>query len=458
MKLLRSIPLLAVLPLTLLLTACLGDVMEVFCDSAPMAMTGDGEGDADHCYQTAAVQESDPEDCSKIQFPPPRSKCHLMIAENTGNPAVCTDVDGGMMGYSQEECLEAAFKNHTVEDCKTAPDEAACRAAWGKAGKGCGDAYVYKSATGACDTKPEPEDKPVTGGTDDPLANDKVKEDLKSIGDAGWKKYLELLENDIEGEKDPDRLAGLQKYKEFLDKSSEKLDDVSTKFEKLQELKKIFIDSYDPKDAIENMSVKDILSKGFFDRLTDKLTGGGNDPPSERDKADDALTVYEKMLAQQGDNDFLQQGRLDRVKDTLISKAKDEATSKLKEGVEDIAKTVAGDAFAVVGIVDHALTSFKDGAQKEVFIGMAAAYNRQRDAMTQAHPDWTSEQIHKATVNSIKENPYQDNPNTGFVKYGNLLENGDCKDAGSGNPLCIDNRVFWTAMDKTYEYNATKKK
>ncbi|NOS67256.1 MAG: hypothetical protein HOO67_02730 [Candidatus Peribacteraceae bacterium] len=443
--------LLLALPMTVLLTGCLGDVMDPVCEVTTFVAGGDGENDADHCYQTAAVQESDPEDCSKIQFPPPRSKCHLLIAGNTGNPAVCTDVDGGMMGYSQEECLAAAFKNHTVEDCKNAQDEAACRAAWGKNGKGCGDGFTYNQTDNKCDVKKEedPTGKPTSGGTDDPLANDKVKEDLKSIGDAGWKKYLELLEKDIDGEKDPDRLAGLQKYKEFLDKSGEKLEDVTTKFESLQELKKIFIDSYDPKDAIENMSAKDILSKGFFDRLKDKLTG--EDPPTERSKAEDALTVYEKMLEQQGDNDFLQQGRLDRVKDTLISKAKDEATSKLKEGVEDIAKTVAGDAFIVVGIVDHALTSFKDGAQKEVFVGMAAAYNRQRDDLARNHPEWTNEQIHKATVNGIKENPYQDNPNLGFVKYGNLLENGDCKDAGSGNPLCIDNRVFWTAMDKTYE-------
>ncbi len=442
----RFLPFLVIIPSTLLLSGCLGTIISIMCDASP---------DSDHCYQAGAVQQSDPEDCSKIQYPPPRSKCHLMIAENTGNPAVCTDDDGGMMGYSQEECLAAAFKNHTVDDCKSAQDEAACRAAWGKAGKGCGDGYVWVAANNGCEEPPK-DDGTTKGGTDDPLANDKVKEDLKSIGDAGWKKYLELLEKDIDGEKDPDRLAGLQKYKEFLDKSSEKLEDVTTKFEKLQELKKIFIDSYDPKDAIENMSAKDILSKGFFDRLKDKLTG--EDPPTERSKADDALTVYEKMLEQQGDNDFLQLGRLDRVKDTLISKAKDEATSKLKEGVEDIAKTVAGDAFLVVGIVDHALTSFKDGAQKEVFIGMAAAYNRQRDTMARAHPDWTGEQIHKATVNGIKENPYQDNPNLGFVKYGNLLENGDCKDAGSGNPLCIDNRVFWTAMDKTYEHNNKPKR
>ena len=440
--------LLLLAPAALLLSGCLGDVMEVFCETGP---------DSDHCYQAVAVQESDPENCAKIEYAPPQEKCHMLIAGNTGDPSACEGVEGSFMGYSKEECLEAAFKNHSVDDCKSTENEVQCRAAWAKNGKGCGDGYVWNAGAGSCDVKKEEDtaEKPAAGGTDDPLANDKVKEDLKSIGDEGWKKYLELLEKDIDQEKDPDRLAGLQKYKEFLDKSGEKLEDVTTKFEKLQELKKIFIDSYDPKDAIENMSAKDILSKGFFDRLKDKLIG--EDAPTERSKAEDALTVYEKMLEQQGDNDFLQKGRLDRVKDTLISKAKDEATSKLKEGVEDIAKTVAGDAFVVVGIVDHALTSFKAGAQKEVFVGMAAAYNRHRDTMAQAHPDWSNEQVHKATVQGIKENPYQDNPNTGFVKYGNLLENGDCKDAGSGNPLCIDNRVFWTAMDKTYEATHKKK-
>lgn len=451
----KKFPLFLAIPFALLLNGCLGDVMDVFCDNAPMMMaSGDGEGDADHCYQTSAVQEGDPEDCSKIQYPPPRSKCHLMIAENTGNPAVCTDVDGGMMGYSQEECLDAAFKNHTVEDCKNAADEAACRAAWGKNGKGCGDGYVYNRESGACDVKKE-EESSGKGGTDDPLENDKVKEDLKSIGDAGWKKYLELLENDIEGEKDPDRLAGLQNYKEFLDTSGEKLEELTTNFEKLQELKKIFIDSYDPKDAIENMSASSILAPGFFDRLTEKLTG--SDPPTNLSKAEDALTVYEKMLERQKDNDFLQQGRLDRISGTLIENVKGQAVDKLKESAEEIAKGVAGEAFAVVGIVDHALSSFQEEAQKQMFIGLAAAYNRQRDSMTQAHPDWSPEQIHKTTVQNVKDNPYEDVPNSGFVKYGNIIENGDCKDAGN-NPLCIDNRVFWTAMDKTYQHNASAKK
>ncbi len=196
------------------------------------------------------------------------------------------------------------------------------------------------------------------------------------------------------------------------------------------------------------MSASSILRPGFFDRLKEKLTG--EDPPTEASKAEDALTVYEKMLERQKDNDFLQQGRLDRVGETIIGKAKDKATEKLKESAEEIAKTVAGDAFAVVGIVDHALSSFQEEAQKQMFIGLAAAYNRQRDGIAKDHPSWSPEQIHKATVDNVKANPYEDVPNSGFVKYGNIIENGDCKDAGN-NPLCIDNRVFWTAMDKTYQ-------
>lgn len=425
--------------------------MEVFCDNAPMMMAGDGEGDADHCYQTSAVQEGDDTNCDKIKFPPPRSKCHLLIAENTGNPAVCAGVDGGMMGYSEDECLAAAFKNHSVEDCKDAQDEAACRAAWGKAGKGCGGDLVYNKQAGTCDEKKEERE-----ATENPLEVDAVKEDLGKIADIGKSKYMEYLDWDIEHETDPDRLHGLQKYKEFLESAGEKIEDVQAKFETLQELKKIFIDSYDPKDAVENMSARDILAKGFFDRLKDKLTGGSGEP-SERDKAEDALTVYEKMLERQKDNDFLQQSRLTRVGDTLISKAKDEATSKLKEGAEDIAKTVAGDAFAVVGIVDHALTSFQEAAKKEMFVGLAAAYNREREDQANKHPDWSSEQIHAATVQQVKENPYQNAVNNGFVKYGNIIENGDCKTAGE-NPLCIDNRVFWVAMDKTYEFEHKAKK
>jgi len=426
-------------PLALLLSGCLGDVMEIFCEVGP---------DSDHCYQAVAIQESNPDDCAKVEYTPPRDKCHMLIAGNTGDPSACEGVEGGMMSYSVEDCLAAAFKNHNVEDCKSAEDEAKCRAAWGQNGKGCGNEYVWNAATKACDVKKEEKSE-----TENPFENEKVKEDLKSIGDIGQSGYMKLLDWDIAHETDPDRLAGLQNYKEFLENAGEKLEEVTTTFEKLQDLKKIFIDSYDPKDSIENMSASSILSKGFFDHLKDKLTG--EDPPTNRSKAEDALTVYEKMLERQKDNDFLQQGRLGRVGETIVGNLKDKATEQLKESAEDIAKAVAGEAFAVVGIVDHALSSFQEAAQKEMFVGLAAAYNRQRDGIAQAHPDWSSEQIHKATVDNVKANPYEDVPNSGFVKYGNIIENGDCKDAGN-NPLCIDNRVFWVALDKTWQHGHKK--
>ncbi len=437
----RKISLLLALPATMLLSGCLGALMGALCETSP---------DSDHCYQASAVQEGNDDNCDKVGFTPPKDKCHLLIAENTGDASTCSKIEGGMMSYTEEECLAAAFKNHTVEDCKSAEDEMACRSAWGKNGKGCGDGYVYDRSKGSCDVKkdePEP--------TENPFDNDKVKEDLKTIGDAGKSGYMQLLDWDIEHETDPDRLAGLQKYKEFLEGAGEKLETVETTFEKLQELKKIFIDSYDPKDAIENMSASSILAPGFFDRLKDKLTGGSE--PDNASRAEDALTVYEKMLERQKDNDFLQQSRLSRVGDTIVSNLKDKATEKLKESAEEIAKGIAGEAFAVVGIVDHALSSFQEEAQKQMFVGLAAAYNRQRESIAQSNPNLSPEEIHKRTVQNVKDNPYEDVPNSGFVKYGNIIENGDCSTAGN-NPLCIDNRVFWVAMDKTYEFSHRAKK
>ena len=443
--------LLFLLPATLMLSGCLGAIMAAICDATP---------DSDHCFQASAVQEGNDDNCDKIEGKsfgkysnPPKDKCHLLIAENTGDASTCSKIEGGMMSYTEDECLRAAFKNHTVDDCKTAEDEMACRSAWASHGKGCGEGFTYNKGTSSCEVKKE-EEVSAPGGTDNPLEIDKVKDDLKTIGDAGKSGYMKLLDWDIEHEKDPDRLNGLQKYKEFLEGAGEKLESVQTTIDKLQELKKIFIDSYDPKDAIENMSAGSILAPGFFDRLKDKLTGSST--PTEASKAEDALTVYEKMLERQKDNDFLQQSRLSRLGDTIISTAKDKATEKLKESAEEIAKGIAGDAFAVVGIVDKALSSFQAEAQKQMFVGLAAAYNRERDDVAMKHSDWTAEQIHAETVRQVKENPYQNAVNSGFVKYGNLIENGDCKTAG-GNPLCIDNRVFWTAMDKTYEFSHKKK-
>jgi hypothetical protein len=95
----------------------LGDLIAVSC-----VFQGD---DADHCYQAAAVQNSDPEGCEKVtgkdfgSSNPPRDKCYLQIAENTDNYETCGKIEGGFMSYSQEECVTGiAIKNFDPEGCK----------------------------------------------------------------------------------------------------------------------------------------------------------------------------------------------------------------------------------------------------------------------------------------------------------------------------------------------------
>jgi hypothetical protein len=431
--------------LALPLSGCLGDVMEIFCDVGP---------DPDHCYQAAAVQEGDPADCEKVAGEgfsgsnPPRDKCHLQIAENTGDPSVCDNIEGGFMSYSKEECLENVWKNGTVDDCKDAKDPVACRTAWAKHGDGCGTGFHMDKTTQLCKAGDPP---------DDDIEN-KVEADLKTMGDAMGGKYMDALTKAIEDEDDPFKKEGLEKYKEFLENGKDKLDQVATTVEQLEELKRIFVDAYHPSMDIENMPVDKILAKGFFDKVKDGLFGADEPTGQEKESADaeDAIAVYEAMLKRQEEIDFLKKDLKGRLGDVVVSKAKDEATGKLKETAEGIAEGVAGTAFATVGIVDKALSSFQEEAKKQEFIGLARAYNRRREALEQQNPGLSPADLHARTVQQVKEDPYQDNTNTGFIKHGNLLENPTCSDGGS--ELCIEPSAWWVAMDKTYQHQHKKKR
>lgn len=435
----RRLSLLLAASPTLLLAGCLGDVMEIFCEGSP---------DSDHCYQAAAVQEGKPEDCANVKGEgfsgtnPPKDKCNLQIAENIGDPSVCDNIEGGFMSYSKEECLDAVFRNHTVDSCEKAEDQVKCRTAFAQRFGECGDGYFLSKKTNVCVKRGT-----TASGTDDDIES-KVEGDLNTIKDAATGKYMELLENAIEAETDPSKLAGLQAYKEFLEKGGEQLENVGTSIDQLKELKKIFLDAYDPSMDVDKMPVNKILDPGLFDKIKGRLFG--EDEPTERSKADDALSVYEAMLKRQGEIDYLKKGKMDRLTEAITSNVKDKLTGDLTEKVTGIVENAAGPAFKAVTFVGDAVKSFQEEAQKEMFVGLAAAYNRQRDAIKASQPGLDAEELHKRTVLSVKENPYADNPNAGVVKYGNILENPDCQDGG--NPLCIDDRVFWTAMDKAYVY------
>jgi len=295
----KRAPLLLSLFPSLLFTGCLGDVMEVFCETGP---------DSDHCYQAAAVQEAEPETCEKIAGKgfnevsgnAPKDKCYLQIAENTGDLSACASIVGGLISYSQEECEENTMRGHTVEDCANADDEMKCRAAWASKGKGCGDGYVLQQ--GACIVK---KDEPNKGADED--IESKVEADLNTMKDAATGKYMELLTQSIEDEEDDAKKKGLEAYKNFLEKGGETLETIQTTADQLAEIKKIFLDSYDPSMDIDKMPVNKLLDPGLFDKIKSRIFG--EDEQDARGKAEDSLTVYEAMLKRQTDIDFLQTER-----------------------------------------------------------------------------------------------------------------------------------------------------
>ena len=61
-----------------------------------------------------AIQEGQVEECEKIEGKkfvgsnPPRDKCYLIIAENTGDLSACDQIKGGLMSYTREECILGA--------------------------------------------------------------------------------------------------------------------------------------------------------------------------------------------------------------------------------------------------------------------------------------------------------------------------------------------------------------
>lgn len=95
----------------LVLPGCLGQIISVFCPYLYQ--------NSSHCYQRAAVIDSNPDMCEQVEQPeewkkagsnPPKDKCYLMIAENTGDKTVCQYIAGGIGSYTKEECYQAASK------------------------------------------------------------------------------------------------------------------------------------------------------------------------------------------------------------------------------------------------------------------------------------------------------------------------------------------------------------
>ncbi len=514
-----------------------------------------------HCYQEVAVAGGDADECDKVPQKegfttsnPPQDKCHMMVAENTGDPTACNNMRGGAFSYEREECLENVFENGSSDDCAGLPNEKECRdmylehmgleseepgetdeesecgkkdiyclstttlqfctddgkvdyetCAHGCADKQClsekekeeeeieedkeeeedecktgvniclsdvtiqtclaGKKAIEKCSFGCKNGACQAEEKkkctgwqrlnPFCSEADDDI-EDKAETDISTIKDAATGHYMDALQAAIDSETDPSKIRGLEAYQGFLTKAGEQMETAQTTIDDLNAIKRIFLDSYDPSMDIQNMDVDKILKPGIFDRIGTAIFGGPKTEAGiEMAEAADGLSVYGQMLERQAEIDFLKQDRMQRLGSVLADKAKGDMVDELKDKASDIAGGIAGEAMIAVTVVDYALTSFQDEAKHQLFVGLSRAYNRRRAALQSENPDMSEADIHKRATEQVKDDPYRDAKGLTFIKYGNLIENADCQ-ASTGNQLCIDNRVFWTAMGQTYEHTHEK--
>ena len=393
---------------------------------------------------------------------------------STSTLQICTDdqkVDYEDCAYgcedkhclSKEEKDEKDEKEEEKDECKDGTNKCLTDVTLEMcvAGKKTTEKCEFGCDKSACRTEPK---KKCTGlqrlnpfcSEDDDDIEDKEETDISTIKDAVKGHYMDALQAAIDGETDPAKVRGLEAYQAFLNKAGEQMENAQTTIDDLNAIKRIFLDSYDPSMDVENMDVSKILKPGIFDRIGTAIFGGPKTPAGiEMAEASDGLAVYEQMLNRQGEIDFLKQSRMERLGQVVTDKVKGEMVDELKDKATDIAGAIAGDAMLAVAPVDYALTAFQDEAKHQLFVGLARAYNRRRAALQAENPDMSEEDIHKKAVAEVKQDPYQDAKGRSFMKYGNILENADCQ-KGTGNQLCIDHRVFWTAMDKTYQHTHEK--
>jgi hypothetical protein len=93
-----------------------GSIEEIGCGF----MSGKNQ---DHCFQDAAKRKDSFETCGKIKAetfsalegPATRDKCYLQVAEQKRDPSGCEKIEGGMISYTKEECVNSIFEKDLAE-------------------------------------------------------------------------------------------------------------------------------------------------------------------------------------------------------------------------------------------------------------------------------------------------------------------------------------------------------
>lgn len=283
----RSIKLSIILSSPLFLSGCLGNLMGIACDLVP---------NADHCYQAAAIQEGQSEECEKIKGEgfkgsnPPRDKCYLLIAENTGDYSACDQIRGGPMSYTREGCiLNAAEKNDDPDGCRKLSGSAfaQCKAAVGKsitadALKSISEEVdAAKSAAGK-----NPDDKEAQDELKALLKKQKDMFDFAPSGVAGqyFKTEREAIMSDVE---DDDVKSEISKiFVDFRTKNPNM--DMNQQLAKMKEIK----------DQQETSKRLDEYANSLMDQMKEGATGFAND--TFDDLYGEDVEKYKAAMAERG--------------------------------------------------------------------------------------------------------------------------------------------------------------
>lgn len=440
------------------------------------SLIGDMEGfacllspDSAHCYQEEAVGSSNADDCEKIKQQerfkgmgsnPPKDKCFLMVAQNTGDLEVCKRIEGGPMSYTQEECI----MDTSVEN----ENPAGCQMLSGQAKQNCADRLGPKMTA----------DKALE--IDNQIET--IKQALKDGPDANLEAQLKGLEerrnavlaimtkdNKAEYERQTDPLnkeiIGDWAVGNFDSETKNKLIDLNERLKKAggqltKEQYEAVRDYYkfinDPANDIEKMDDRELAKDKFGDKVNnavDKLKFWKTKDTEAEKALDEQLRFYERMLARQkGINDRLNAVQTEfrdtasKIGEGLGEYVADKAKDKVIEEIFGVAaEKTAGLTTKVLG---EALDEVKAQAKSAEFRGLVKAYNDGlKEELAKAGGD--VDRAHAAVVQKLSADPYAYASGNSFAKYGNLIENKECDGT---NPHCLNKDVFWKAMKKSYKY------
>ncbi|HOX61172.1 MAG TPA: hypothetical protein PLV72_04175 [Candidatus Magasanikbacteria bacterium] len=455
----KTILILFIITAPVLLTGCVGDIMGIVCDFLP---------DADHCLQGAAVQEGDDSGCEKISGEkfkdvgsnPPRDKCYLQIAENTGNLEACKKIKGGPMSYDKDECiLNTALAYENPAGCKmlSGANKSKCLAEFG--------ARTTYDKVLAVDDQIQTIKDYLKNGSDPDLEKqlkglEEKRTDMLGVmtknNRAEYERQSDPMNREIIGDFAVGEIDSATKEKLLAFNTSLKKQGLNLTSEQYEAFKDYYKFVNDPDNDIEKMKDSEIIKDRWNEKLgnvVEAMKFWKSNNTSAEEAADLQLRFYERMLERQA---AIAQGMtelqqdVDRNMNMVIEAGKDKAKDILKDKVieglfgEITGKTV-GWTTAVLG---EAIDTVKAEAKSAEFRGLVGAYN---SGMSEELGKFKGdvERAHAEVVKKLMADPYTYANGNSFAKYGNLIENKDCD---GSNPHCLNKEVFWKAMKKSYKY------